>query len=282
MALKLMYITNRPDVARIAEKNGVDRIFVDMEYIGKAERQGRMDTVQNHHTIDDVRKIRSSIKKAELLVRVNPIHAASADYCSSKEEIEAVIEAGADIVMLPYFKTMDEIREFLDIVDGRTGINLLLETKEAAELLDEIMMFGGFDEIHIGLNDLAISRGKKFLFESLTDGTVERLCRKMEGQRICYGFGGIASLGRGLVPAEMIFKEHYRLGSRMVILSRSFCNIMKVEDLNAVEEIFYRGVREIRALEKECQFHKDYFVKNQLQLSKAVEQAVRIVEESKS
>ena len=35
MPLKLMYITNRPDVALIAEKNGVDRIFVDMEYIGK-------------------------------------------------------------------------------------------------------------------------------------------------------------------------------------------------------------------------------------------------------
>ena len=39
MPLKLMYITNRPDVAAIAERNGVDRIFVDMEYIGKAERQ---------------------------------------------------------------------------------------------------------------------------------------------------------------------------------------------------------------------------------------------------
>ena len=31
MALKLMYITNRPDVAKIAEDSGVDRIFVDME-----------------------------------------------------------------------------------------------------------------------------------------------------------------------------------------------------------------------------------------------------------
>ena len=39
MPLKLMYITNRPDVAAIAERHGVDRIFVDMEYIGKAERQ---------------------------------------------------------------------------------------------------------------------------------------------------------------------------------------------------------------------------------------------------
>ena len=42
MFLKLMYITNRPDVALIAEQAGVDRIFIDMEYIGKADRQGGM------------------------------------------------------------------------------------------------------------------------------------------------------------------------------------------------------------------------------------------------
>ena len=40
MPLKLMYITNKPEIARIAESTGVDRIFVDMEYIGKAVRQG--------------------------------------------------------------------------------------------------------------------------------------------------------------------------------------------------------------------------------------------------
>ena len=54
MSLKLMYITNQPDVAQIAEAAGVDRIFVDMEYIGQFERQGGMDTVQSHHTIDDI------------------------------------------------------------------------------------------------------------------------------------------------------------------------------------------------------------------------------------
>ena len=38
MALKLMYITNRPEIAQIAETAGVDRIFVDLEYIGKKDR----------------------------------------------------------------------------------------------------------------------------------------------------------------------------------------------------------------------------------------------------
>ena len=59
--IKLMYITNRPEVAVIAEKNGVDRIFVDMEYIGKDLRQGGMDTVQSHHTIEDIIALRSVV-----------------------------------------------------------------------------------------------------------------------------------------------------------------------------------------------------------------------------
>lgn len=66
MAIKLMYITNRPDVAQIAESAGVDRIFVDLEYIGKSDRQGGMDTVQSHHTLDDVKNIASAITTAEL------------------------------------------------------------------------------------------------------------------------------------------------------------------------------------------------------------------------
>ena len=77
--LNLMYITNDPAVARIAEAYGVDRIWVDMEFIGKAVRQGGMDTVQLHHTIDDIRAIRAAVSKSEVLVRVNPIHEATAD-----------------------------------------------------------------------------------------------------------------------------------------------------------------------------------------------------------
>ena len=102
MALKLMYITNRPEIARIVENAGVDRIFVDMEYIGKDIRQGGMDTVQSHHTVADIRAIASAVTKAQVMVRVNPIHEASESYISSAEEIDAAIEAGADILMLPF------------------------------------------------------------------------------------------------------------------------------------------------------------------------------------
>lgn len=68
MPLKLMYITNSEDVAHIAEEAGVDRIFVDMEYIGKTDRQGGMDTVQSRHTADDVRRLAQCLNKAELCI----------------------------------------------------------------------------------------------------------------------------------------------------------------------------------------------------------------------
>ena len=54
-----------PAVARIAQAAGVDRIFVDMEYIGKAQRQGGMDTVQNHHTVEDVARLRPVLDQAD-------------------------------------------------------------------------------------------------------------------------------------------------------------------------------------------------------------------------
>ena len=114
MSLTLMYITNNVDIALIAQKSGVDRIWVDMEYIGKEKRQGGLDTVKSHHTVDDVKKLRPHIFSSELMVRINPIHDATDAYCSTEEEIEQVISAGADVVMLPMFKTAEDVRFTID------------------------------------------------------------------------------------------------------------------------------------------------------------------------
>ena len=72
--LDLMYITNNIEVALIAEKYGVDYIFIDLEYLGKEERQKNLDTVKSKHSEDDVKFIDQQIKKSKILVRVNPIN----------------------------------------------------------------------------------------------------------------------------------------------------------------------------------------------------------------
>ena len=244
-----MYITNRPEIALIAEEAGVDWIFVDMEFIGKDARQGGLDTVQNHHTIEDVGKIKRTVSKSKVLVRVNPIHDTLPYYPSSEDEISSVIEAGADIIMLPYFKRKEEVERFISAVNGRVKTCLLLETPEAAKILEDIIDIPGIDMIHIGLNDMHLALGMKFMFELLANGAVDNWTQTIRKKNIRYGFGGLASLDGGLIPGRVILKEHYRLGSEIVILSRAFCNTDKIDDLEEVRSIFTKGLNDIRDFE---------------------------------
>lgn len=244
MALKLMYITNNGDVALIAEKYGVDRIWIDLETLGKEERQKGMNTVKSKHSVEDVKTIKPLLSKAELMVRVNPWNK------SSSEEIEQVIDAGADIIMLPMWKSVKEVDSFVMCIDGRTKTNLLLETKEAVDCLDNVLKLDGIDEIHIGLNDLHLSYGLTFMFELLANGMVENICKKIKVANIPYGFGGIAKIGEGMLPAEKIILEHNRLGSTRAILSRSFCNTDEIRDLDTIESVFSQNMKAIREYEK--------------------------------
>ena len=276
--LKLMYITNRPEIAQIVENAGVERIFIDMEYIGKFVRQGGMDTVQCHHTTEDIRAIRQVLTKSQIMTRCNPIHEATPEYCSSKEEIDAAIEAGADILMLPYFKTAKEVQELVRLVDGRAKTLPLIETPEAVACIDEILEIEGIDEIFVGLNDLSLGYGMKFMFQLLVDGTVERLCEKFKAKGIPYGFGGIAALGKGALPAERVIAEHYRLGSTCAILSRSFCNTHIVTDLDEVRRVFDMDLKAIRAWEKQCESGAVDFAENRKEVEIAVNKIVKGLE----
>ncbi len=267
--LNLMYITNNPEIALVAQSCGVDRIFVDMEYIGKYERQGGMDTVQNHHTVSDVKNIRKVLDKSQLLVRVNPIHP------DSETEIDSVIHAGADIIMLPMWRTADDVSAFLNFVNGRAKTMLLLENKDAMNNLDSVLKLEGIDEIHIGLNDLHLSLKRKFLFELLADDTVESIIKKIAGTDIKFGFGGFGRIKEGLLPAEYIVAEHYRLGSSIAILSRSFCNCSKTEDMNRLKDIFENGVEELRAYEKYLEScDSSFFAETHKKLCSCVEKII--------
>lgn len=261
MSLQMMYITNNPKIARIAEKYSVNRIWVDLEQIGKKERQGGMNTVQSTHTIEDVQIIRDSIEgAASLQVRVNPIHD------SSQQEIDQVIAYGADIVMLPFFTTADEARKFVNMVNGRARTCLLLETIGAEQSLDEILEIPGVDEIHIGLNDLHLQYHMQFMFELLANGKVEEITKKIKAKGIPYGFGGIAKLDEGMLPARHVIAEHYRLGSSMAILSRSFYDSWIADDLEEVERTFKYGLGEIREYEQRLEGENEAFFEHNRQV----------------
>ena len=215
--MTLMFITNDPALASHAVASGVDRLFVDLEHLGKEERQGHLDTHRATHTPEDVAALRRALPEAEVMARVNPVHEGSA------AEIDAVIAAGAERVMLPMFTTAEEVGVFLDLVDGRAGTTLLLETPQALARADEILAHRArLDEVHVGLNDLHLGLGLDFMFEVLSGGLVDYLAGKVRAAGVRFGIGGIARVGEGAVPAELVIGEHVRLGSEMAILSRTF------------------------------------------------------------
>ncbi|MFI3278550.1 MAG: aldolase/citrate lyase family protein [Rikenellaceae bacterium] len=242
--LKLMYITSDPEVAAIAMQSGVDRIFVDMEYIGKGDRQGGMDTVQSKHTVSDVRAIKGvMLPDHELLVRSNPIHS------GSMQEIDKIVEAGADIIMLPYFQRAEQVQQFVQFVDRRAKCCLLIESKEAIENLDEILSVEGVDEYYVGLNDLHLDYKMKFMFEPLINGLLDDIVTKLKATGKPYGFGGVARVGEGMLPGERVIIEHYRLGSTCVILSRTFCNSAVITDKQELSSIFKKELTHMRIIE---------------------------------
>lgn len=267
--IKLMFITNDPEIALGAEQAGVDRIFIDLEQVGKDDRQGGMDTVQSNHTVEDVAAMRKILTKSELLVRVNQI------YENSEAEINAVIEAGADVVMLPYFKTVDQVRRFLVYVGGRAKTCLLFETPEAVALADKILALNGIDECYIGLNDLHLGYGRKFMFELVADGTVDYLCSKFIDAGKPYGFGGIARLDTGTLSADIILGENVRLNCSTLILARGFCDVRSLSAEECIK-VFNIEVPKMRARETElrgmdAQFFEENHAELQYTVGKIVE-----------
>ena len=262
-----MYITNRIDVAKIAQEAGVDRIWIDLEVKGKEERQKGMNTVKSQHTIEDIKKIKPVLSTSQLMVRVNPMDE------ESEDEINQAIEAGAEYIMLPMFKTREEVEQFLMIVNGRAKTILLVETAEAAENIETYIDLSGIDEVHIGLNDLHLSYKKDFMFELMADGTVDKLSEVLNAHDVRFGVGGLARIGYGMLPAEVILTQHYKIGSQMAILSRSFCDANTVENPQDVKQEFLEGVQNIRAYEKKIERYTDSeYESNYLILKEKVQQ----------
>ncbi len=217
--MKFIYIEADPELAVAAQAAGVDCIMVDLEINGKEVRQPNKNTVISKHSLDDVVAVRGALSAAELMVRVNPL------FGGTKAEVDAVIARGADRLMLPMFNHPDDVRMFRDIVDGRAKVTYLMETPAALARLPAIAEVDGVDDILLGLNDLHLGLGLDFMFELVADGVIEYAARVLRDHAVPFGFGGIARLGHGRLPAELVLSEHLRLGSTQTILSRDFRQI---------------------------------------------------------
>ena len=236
--IELIQITNDPAFARRCDALDGMRLCVDLERLGKAERQAGRNTFISTHQIDDVARIKSQLRRSRLMVRVNPIHP------ETLREVEAVLDGGADMLMLPMFTRYRELQDFMDLVGARVPVVALLETAGALECMDQWLTTPGLAEAYVGLNDLHRALGRRFMFEPLADGTVERVATLAHNHEVGFGFGGIARLDEGLLPGRDVLAEHVRMGSRAVILSRTF-------HLGEGDRSFEREVAALRSAEAE-------------------------------
>ena len=238
--IDLLTITNSPALATACDALPGMRLFVDLERNGKAERQAGRNTFISTHQIGDVGRVKAVLRHARLMVRVNPYDPAQA--AAAQAEVDEVIAQGADLIMLPMFTSTAQLRAFARIVAGRVPLVPLLETASALACLDDWITTPGMAEVFVGLNDLHLSLGCRFMFEPLVMGHVERVALTARQHGLRFGFGGIARVNEGLLPGQDVLAEHLRLGSQAVILSRTF---------NRVDEAtsFEQAVAELRQAE---------------------------------
>ncbi len=214
--LKFLLIVDDEGIARHAADAGVETLFVDLERNGKAERQPGTQSWKSRQTDEDVSRIRAVAPDAELLVRLNPM------FDGTPAEVENALARGADCLMLPMFTRADEVARFQDMVADRAVVVPLFETAASLREIPEIVRRGAPGRAHIGLNDLHLDLGMRFMFEPLADGVLEEPCAAFREASVPFGIGGVARVGEGILDPVVLLGEHVRLGSTWAILSRSF------------------------------------------------------------
>jgi hypothetical protein len=107
-----------------------------------------------------------------------------------------------------------------------------METVGALASFESWVDTPGIDEVHVGLNDLHLEQNLDFMFEPLANGQIDGLAAALRERHIPFGIGGVARVGEGTLPAELVLTEHARLGATAAILSRAF-----VRHATTVQEI---------------------------------------------
>lgn len=211
-----------PGFIQDAVRAGVTGVVVDWECTGKACRQLGADTEINHHTPEDLRRVRAATD-GPVMCRINGLHDESAS------EIDRAISLGADELMLPMVRGPQEVERALDLVRGRRPLGILIETRAAVSLASELCALP-ISRAYVGLNDLAIDRGTPNIFEAVADGTVEEVRR---ASTVPFGFGGLTLPDAGdPIPCRLLIGEMARLGASFSFLRRSFHRDMRDRSLD--------------------------------------------------
>lgn len=215
----LTLLSRDPALVAHADRAGVDRIGIDIERLGKRERQADVSDARiSDHDLDDLATVAAAVRRADVFIRLNPWHD------GTPTEIDRAIAGGVKVVMLPYFSRVRDVQAFVDAVAGRATVVLLVETAAAAARLHEVVAVAGVTEIMVGLNDLHRTFGLANHFEMLASDIMTTIGRVVRDAGLRFGFGGVARPhDRSLpVPAELVIAQYPRLGATSAWIARSF------------------------------------------------------------
>ena len=217
-AFCLTLITDDPALAARADRAGVNRVGLDLEVLGKAERQAGEDTRLSRHSLEDLAKIAPALTRADLFARLNPLNP------GTRDEVERAVELGARVLMLPFFRTAHEVETFVRLVDGRAHVTLLLETPPAVVRIREIVAVPGVREIMIGLNDLRLAFGVSSHFEVLASPLLDGLAGEVRRAGLIFSVGGVARPDDGSLPIspDLVLAQYPRLNATGAWVARSF------------------------------------------------------------
>jgi hypothetical protein len=199
---------------------GAAGIVVDWERRGKARRQLGEGTQINEDTPDDLARMRAATP-GRLLCRINGYGPWTAG------EVDEAIACGADEILLPMVRTPEQVDRTLDLVDGRCGLGILIETQDAVNRAAALAR-RPLTRVYLGLNDLRIDRGSTELFRPLVDGTVDAVRAEVAQP---FGVGGLTLPGKGFpVSSDLLAAELVRAGAHFTFLRRSFTADMAGRD----------------------------------------------------
>lgn len=211
--LELLLFATDPLLVLEADAAGIDGFIVDWERRGKHRRQAGEGTQINHDTLDDLVAVRAATARA-VLCRID------AHGPHTARQVDLSIAAGADELLLPMVRTPEEVDRTLELVAGRCGLGILIETQDAVRCAGALAA-RPLSRIYLGLNDLRIDRGSRSLFAPLVDGTVDHVREAVDATR--FGVAGLTLPDRGApVPSRLLAAELVRLQAAFTFLRRSF------------------------------------------------------------
>ena len=129
--MDLFLFTTDPAWGRDVVAAGAAGIVVDWERRGKAARREGEGTQINSDTPADLSRMRAATD-GWLLCRINGYGRWTPD------EVADAVARGADELLLPMVRTTEEVDRTLDLVAGRCGLGILVETQDAVERVADL------------------------------------------------------------------------------------------------------------------------------------------------